>query len=174
MNNMQQCDETNSIKYIINKGEYSLLKTRTFSEEDVDEFLTYCTPEIFSLLPKRCVGNIIYHANSKPRNIKKDMLDIFFDNGLSVSYEDIELFVREDMVDHLEKTLSRKNLTQHQYIDLWKISSTKTENIISYYFNNEAFDILREEKLLTRLLGNGNDGSYVGWISCYDYLWYLI
>lgn len=157
MDNTQQCDETNSIKYIINKGEYSLLKSKYFSEYDVRDFLTYCTPEIFSSLPKCCVRDIIHHASNIPHKIGKDMLDIFFDNGLVVSTGDIMLFAKENMADHLEKTLSRKNLTQEKYIELWKNCSTETEHIISKYFNDEAFDILREEKLLEGTLGIGGN-----------------
>lgn len=153
MDNTYQCDESNSIKYIIDKGEYSLLKNKKFSEYDVHDFLTYCTPEMFSSLPKCCVRDIIYHANNIPHKIEKNMLDIFFDNGLDVPLEDIGRFANKNMVDHLEKTLSRKKLTQKNYIWIWQEASTGTEHIISKYFNDEAFDILRGENSFKRTFG---------------------
>ncbi len=145
MTQIYQCDNTNSVKYIIEKEECSLLKTRNFSHQDAEEFLMYASTDQFRHLTKQSINSIVNFASHNPEIIKEEMLDSLFENGLCLEYTDAKKYTHRNMDGHLDKLLPRLNLTQGQYVDLW-CTGTKCKSIISQYFNDEAKDILIKKR----------------------------
>ena len=141
---VHQCDNTNSIKYIIDHEEYSLLKTRNFSQDDLEEFLIYSPSGLLEYLSETTMKALIYYAETRPIKINGGLLDALFERGLNLGYYAAEIFASNNMDGHLEEVLSKLCLTQIQYIKLWH-ETAKCKDIIAIYFNSEACDILYNE-----------------------------
>jgi len=139
-----QCNNTNSVKYIIEQEEYSLLETRTFSQQDIAEFLDYAPIELLESLPKETIKAILMYAQTHSYYIKKDMLEILFDHGLVLDYDSALTFAERDMDDRLEILLPKIEYTQEQYVQLWHFNKN-CKNLIANYFNDEARKIMNDK-----------------------------
>ena len=152
-----RCDNTNSVKYIIEHKEYSLFDTRTFSDKDSAEFLLFAPPEQLSNLSERNTRSIFEYAQENLEKLREEMLIPLFEKGLVLNYNSAKLFASKDMVQHLEILLSKYEYTQDQYLELWQDivdeqkygliairCHSKCQKIIPKYFNDEAIDKLRK------------------------------
>ena len=140
-----QCDNTNSVKYIIEHKEYSLFETRSFSDKDSEEFLLFASPEQIINLSKVNLYHIFRYARSNPEELREEILVPLLDKGFIPTYDIAVVFINKDMASHLEILLSKYEYTQDQYLELWDTGSAKCQKIVSKYFNNEAKDKLQEE-----------------------------
>ena len=164
-----QCDNTNSIKYIIDREEYSLLIIRNFSQDDLEEFLIYASDGLLEYLPETTMKALIYYAETRPIKINEDLLGALLERGLNLGYGAAEIFTSNNMDGHLEKVLSKLCLTQSQYIKLWR-QTAKCKDIIANYFNSEACDILYKEykkekiEIILRSIFYGSIVMFIIWV----------
>ena len=146
-----QCDNTNSVKYIIEHKEYSLFKTRTFSDKDSEEFLLFAPPEQLANLSEGNIYPVFRYAQSNPRILREEILVPLFERGFIPTYDFAKtlMLASRNMAPQLEILLSKYDYTQDQYLELWDIGkdkeNTKCQKIVSKYFNSEAKDKLREK-----------------------------
>lgn len=147
----EYCDNTNSVKYIIENNDYILFQTRNFSIEDAIEFAKYGSAEEFQKLPNSVKHKIFWEGSKNYSDMNSEIFQIFINEGKHMVYKDVEydnacIFVENRMHEHLAIILSKLNLTQHHYADLFfHCACQKCMFVIASHLNGEGIEIVREK-----------------------------
>lgn len=141
----EHCDNTNSVKYIIENNDYILFQTRKFSDADALEFAKYGSAEEFEKLPNSIKYQILRESSNNYCVINSEIFQICVNEELRMNYNDACVLVKKEMHEHLAILLSKLNLTQHQYANLFlKCVCQKCMYVIASHLNGEGIEIVRE------------------------------
>ena len=142
----EHCDNTNSVKYIIENNDYILFQTRDFSDADALEFAKYGSAEEFQKLPSSVKYKIFWESEKNYCATNSEIFQICMNEGRQMNYNDARVFVEKEMHEHLAILLSKLDLNQHQYANLFlKCVCQKCMCVIASHLNGEGIEIVREK-----------------------------
>ena len=137
-------DNTNSVIYIIENNDNEPHQTRILDDIDIVQFVKYGTLEEFRILSSDVKKRIFALCFKNYFKTNSDIFKICVDAGRYVGYSDACAFAEMNLDVHLTIILSKLNLTQDQYADLFfRCIHQKSMNIVASYLNQEGFEYVK-------------------------------
>lgn len=142
----EYCDNTNSVKYIIENNDYMLFQTRKFSDNDALQFAKYGSAEEYRKLPDSIKSKIYWQIYDDYCSTNSSIFKVFVDEGREIEFRTVCKFAERNMYEHLAIILSKSNFTQHECADLFfKCNCKKSMDIVASYLNGEGLENVKNK-----------------------------
>lgn len=142
----EYCDNTNSVKYIIENNDCTLFQTRIFSDEDARQFAKYGSAEEYLKLSESTKYEIYRQACVDYCSTSSSMFKAFVDEKREIGFYTVRKFAERNMHEHLAIILSKSNFTQHEYANLfYECSCKKSMDIVASYLNGEGLENVKNK-----------------------------